>query len=109
LIDDELSSTRSPGNGHERQAVRRRTRQRGDAGLEHRWLLYHLDAIEVFGLLERMRSVRAILARAADAPVTQLDCTRIRDAVGWTATTTLEDDERASWEWARQLPYERLG
>lgn len=57
----------------------------------------------------RTASIRPIPARAVDVPVTQLDCTRIRDAVGWTATTTLEDGVRASWEWARQLPYERLG
>lgn len=57
----------------------------------------------------RRASIREIPARPVDVPVTQLDCTRISSDLGWKPTTSLEDGVRASWEWALQLPYERLG
>jgi UDP-glucose 4-epimerase len=57
---------------------------------------------------ERPASIRRISARPVDVPTTQLDCTRISDDLGWKPTTTLQDGIRASWEWALQLPYERL-
>jgi UDP-glucose 4-epimerase len=69
-----------------------------------------LDLLEV---LQRVAECRAkicrISARPVDVPATQLDCTRINRDLGWKPTTSLEDGIRASWEWALQLPYERLG
>jgi UDP-glucose 4-epimerase len=53
-------------------------------------------------------SVRRIPARPVDVPATQLDCSRIRSDLGWKPTTPLEVGIRASWEWALQLPYERV-
>lgn len=58
---------------------------------------------------QRRASIVKVPARPVDVPVTQLDCTRITSELGWRPTTTLEAGVRASWEWARQLPYERLG
>jgi UDP-glucose 4-epimerase len=56
----------------------------------------------------RSASIEQIPARPVDVPVTQLDCTRISDDLGWKATTSLQDGARASWQWSLQLPYERL-
>jgi UDP-glucose 4-epimerase len=58
---------------------------------------------------ERRATIRRIPARAVDVPATQLDCTRIGSDLGWRSTTRLDDGIRASWDWAQQLPYERLG
>jgi UDP-glucose 4-epimerase len=67
---------------------------------------------DLLELLQREAGRRAridqIPARPVDVPVTQLDCTRIAEELGWTARTSLEDGIRASWEWALQSPYERL-
>jgi UDP-glucose 4-epimerase len=64
-------------------------------------------------LLQREAGCRAridqISARPVDVPITQLDCTRIARELDWRATTSLEDGVRASWRWALQSPYERLG
>jgi UDP-glucose 4-epimerase len=56
----------------------------------------------------RRARVEQISTRPVDVPITQLDCTRIASELSWTATTTLEDGLRASWQWALQSPYERL-
>jgi UDP-glucose 4-epimerase len=46
-------------------------------------------------------------ARPVDVAMTQLDCTRIRDAIGWEPTVSLTDGIRQSWLWMRDLPYRR--
>ncbi len=56
----------------------------------------------------REARVQHIPARPVDVPVTQLDCRRIARELGWTPTTPLEDGIRATWDWTRSLPYERL-
>jgi UDP-glucuronate 4-epimerase len=59
---------------------------------------------EAIALLERIsgRSARVRLAERArgDARRTAADVTRIRDDLGWTATTTLADGLSAQWSWA---------
>jgi UDP-glucose 4-epimerase len=57
----------------------------------------------------RKARIDQIPARTVDVPITQLDCTLIADDLGWRATTSLRDGVRASWQWALQSPYERLG
>jgi UDP-glucose 4-epimerase len=57
----------------------------------------------------RRAKVRSIPARAVDVPATQLDCSRLRNDLGWETRTALDDGIHASWEWTRQLPYERHG
>jgi UDP-glucose 4-epimerase len=57
---------------------------------------------------DRKARIEQIPSRPVDVPITQLDCTRIADELGWRATTSLEAGVRASWQWALQLPYERL-
>jgi UDP-glucose 4-epimerase len=57
----------------------------------------------------RRARIDQIRARPVDVPVTQLDCSRIADELGWRPTTSLEDGLHASWQWALQAPYERLG
>lgn len=56
----------------------------------------------------RTARIDRISARPVDVPVTQLDCTKISSELGWSATTSLQDGIRASWQWALQTPYERL-
>jgi UDP-glucose 4-epimerase len=56
----------------------------------------------------RRASIRQIPARPVDVPATQLDCTLIGEDLGWKPAMSLENGLRASWEWALQLPYERL-
>jgi UDP-glucose 4-epimerase len=65
-----------------------------------------LDFVEL--VAGRRARVEQIPARPVDVPITQLDCARIERDLGWKPTTTFEDGVRVSWEWARQLPYERL-
>lgn len=45
--------------------------------------------------------------RGVDVPATQLDCSRLREATGWEAQTSLADGIRKSWEWLRGRPYRR--
>jgi UDP-glucose 4-epimerase len=52
--------------------------------------------------------IERILARPVDVPVTRLDCSRIVAELGWKPRKSLAEGVRASWEWARQQPYERL-
>jgi UDP-glucose 4-epimerase len=67
---------------------------------------------ELLEVVERAAGRRArieqICARPVDVPITQLDCALIGRDLGWKPTTTFEQGVRASWEWACQLPYERL-
>lgn len=64
-----------------------------------------LDALqEVTGL---QAELRRIPARPVDVPITQLDCTKIAEELGWRPTTALQEGLRASWRWVVQLPYER--
>jgi UDP-glucose 4-epimerase len=78
-----------------------------NVGSGESWSLQELLAVleRVAGRPARMRRVPA---RPVDVPVTQLDCSRIGDDLGWEATTPLEDGVHASWTWALQLPYERV-
>jgi UDP-glucose 4-epimerase len=39
--------------------------------------------------------------RGVDVPATELDCSRLRAATGWSAPTELDDGLRATWAWAR--------
>jgi UDP-glucose 4-epimerase len=67
------------------------------------------ELLDVLQRASRRRvRVEQISARPVDVPITQLDCARIGHDLGWAPTTTFEEGVRASWEWAGQLPYERL-
>lgn len=55
----------------------------------------------------RPATIRREAARGIDVPTTELDCTRLRDATGWRASTGLEDGIRAAWDWLRRRPYPR--
>jgi UDP-glucose 4-epimerase len=41
-------------------------------------------------------------ARPVDVPVTQLDCSRLRSATGWSPSVSLSDGIQAVWDWADQ-------
>ena len=59
---------------------------------------------DAIGLLERISGHRARIRASerarGDARRTAADVTRIRDDLGWMATTALEDGLRAQWSWA---------
>lgn len=62
---------------------------------------------EVIGLLGSLagRELEVIEqpARGVDLPRTELDTTRLLEAVGWTPSTTLAEGLRATWEWTAAL------
>ncbi len=101
FIDDAADATVLAGLGASGPAIY-------NVGSGESWSLRNL--LEAVQRIAGCRAnIRQIPARPVDVPATQLDCTRIRSDLGWVPTTPLEDGIRASWEWALQLPYERLG
>jgi UDP-glucose 4-epimerase len=42
-------------------------------------------------------------ARPVDVPVTQLDCSRLRSAIGWRPAVSLPDGIQASWDWIARM------
>jgi UDP-glucose 4-epimerase len=40
-------------------------------------------------------------SRAIDVPVTALDCTRLREATGWSPKVGIAEGVSATWEWIR--------
>ena len=59
---------------------------------------------ETIGLLEEISSRKLDLVvkegAAGDVRRTAADVSRIRDDLGWSPATSLEDGLRAQWEWA---------
>jgi UDP-glucose 4-epimerase len=62
---------------------------------------------EVIGLLGTLAGRELELieqpARGVDLPRTELDCSRLLDAVGWAPSTPLADGLRSTWEWTAAL------
>jgi nucleoside-diphosphate-sugar epimerase len=60
-----------------------------------------LDAIEALGRIAKRRlEVVRMPRREGDTVRTAADTTKIRDALGWEATTPFEDGLAAQWRWA---------
>ncbi|HET8967884.1 MAG TPA: GDP-mannose 4,6-dehydratase, partial [Gaiellaceae bacterium] len=60
-----------------------------------------LGAIETLGRIARRRlEVIRMPRRQGDAARTAADTTRIREAIGWEATTPFEEGLAAQWHWA---------
>ncbi|MCW3029474.1 MAG: NAD-dependent epimerase/dehydratase [Solirubrobacterales bacterium] len=53
--------------------------------------------------------VERVERRAVDVPVTQLDYSKLENAVGWRPSVSIADGIERSWEWARTVPFRREG
>lgn len=79
--------------------------------------IYNVGAGESWSLAEvleqiqlaagREATVERVARRSVDLPVTELDCTRLREVTGWEPKTALPVGIKASWNWSSQQPYER--
>lgn len=66
------------------------------------------DVLEMVQTVAGRRArIRRESGRGIDVPTTELDCSRLREATGWRAVTSLEDGIRAAWDWLRDRPYPR--
>ncbi len=69
---------------------------------EGQTLAQMIDAL--FSFTGRRVPVRSLPRRPVDVAYNVLDCTKIRDAFGWTASTPFVDGMRRTWEWTCRHP-----